>query len=84
MASSDTTMPNGHPRTTPIAIIGMSGKFPGEAADPAKLWDLCAEGRDAWSPIPSTRFNQEAFYHPDASRNGSVSLFDQYRSNVLT
>lgn len=60
-------------KTSPIAIIGMSGKFPGEASNPTKLWDLCSQGRDAWTPIPSTRFNQEAFYHPDSTRNGSVS-----------
>jgi acyl transferase domain-containing protein len=59
--------------TMPIAIVGMSGRFPGDAVDPEKLWTMCSEGKDAWSTIPSTRFNQDAFYHPDPSRNGAVS-----------
>ena len=57
----------------PIAIVGVAGRFPGEAHNPEKLWDMMVEGRDAWTPIPSTRFNHEAFYHPDPGRNGSVS-----------
>ena len=59
--------------TRPIAIIGMSGRFPGDATSPNKLWEMCAAGKDAWSPIPGDRFNYEAFYHPDGGRNGSVS-----------
>jgi acyl transferase domain-containing protein len=57
-----------------IAIIGMAGRFPGEANNTEKLWDMMAAGRDAWSPMPSSRFNHEAFYHPDHARNGTVSL----------
>jgi acyl transferase domain-containing protein len=59
--------------TRPIAVIGLSGRFPGEATNPEKLWEICAEGKDIWSPFPSNRFNSEAFYHPDGGRNGSVS-----------
>jgi len=69
--------------TPPIAIVGMAGRFPGEATDPDKLWKLCAQGRDAWSPIPSTRFNAEAFYHPEGGRNGFVSsLLSRYKPLV--
>ena len=57
----------------PIAVIGLSGRFPGQATNPDKLWEMCAAGKDAWSPFPSNRFNSEAFYHPDGGRNGSVS-----------
>jgi acyl transferase domain-containing protein len=57
----------------PIAVIGLSGRFPGQATNPDKLWQMCAAGEDAWSPFPSNRFNSEAFYHPDGGRNGSVS-----------
>ncbi|KAF1988946.1 hypothetical protein K402DRAFT_461387 [Aulographum hederae CBS 113979] len=61
-------------QTMPIAIIGMSGRFPGDAIDPDHLFNLCAGARDSWSPFPSSRFNQEAFYHPDASRNGASNV----------
>jgi len=56
----------------PIAIIGMSCKFPGGANDPEKLFDLCAEGRSAWSEIPKDRFNHKGFYDPDHQKTGSL------------
>ena len=59
--------------TMPIAIIGMSCRFPGDATSPEKLWKLCAESRSAWSQVPSERFNQKAFYHPQAENLGTVS-----------
>jgi acyl transferase domain-containing protein len=51
----------------PIAIIGISCRFPGDATNPEKLWKLVFEGRSAWSEIPKDRFNQKAFYHPQDS-----------------
>lgn len=66
--------------SVPIAIIGMSCRFPGDATSPEKLWQLCAEGRSAWSKIPKSRFSQEGFYNPNAERVGTVSL-DSIASN---
>lgn len=61
--------------SAPIAVIGMSCKFPGDATSPEKLWQLCADGRSAWSEIPASRFNQKAFYHPHRENSGTVSRF---------
>jgi acyl transferase domain-containing protein len=47
-----------------IAIVGVACRFPGGANDPEAYWDLLAEGRSAWSEVPESRFNWEAFYHP--------------------
>ncbi|KAH8811665.1 putative polyketide synthase [Xylogone sp. PMI_703] len=81
-------------QTMPIAIIGMSCRFAGDATSPEKLWEMCAAGRNAWSEIPSTRFNQKSFYHPNGAREGStnvrgahflkedISLFDATFFNV--
>ncbi|KAH6641044.1 hypothetical protein F5144DRAFT_618689 [Chaetomium tenue] len=52
----------------PIAIIGLSCKFAGDAANPEKLWKMLAEGRDAWSEIPSSRFDPKGVYHPDSQK----------------
>jgi acyl transferase domain-containing protein len=60
--------------TMPIAIIGMSARLPGDATDPESLYKMCAEARDAWSTVPSNRFNHAAFYHPDANRNGTSNV----------
>lgn len=48
------------PRTMPVAIVGMSCQFSGEATSASKLWDMCAAGRDGWSPIPPERFESVA------------------------
>lgn len=58
--------------TVPIAIVGMSCQFPGEATDVERLWKMCAESRDAWSTIPEDRFNLMGYYHPDSSRPGTT------------
>ena len=58
----------------PIAIVGMSCRFPGDATTPSRLWDMLAQGKDAWSEIPPSRFNLKAFYHPDGSRNGATNV----------
>lgn len=59
----------------PIAVIGMSCRLPGDASDPGKLWELCSEGRSAWSVVPAEKFNIGAFYHPDPERIDSVHNF---------
>ena len=59
----------------PIAIIGLSGKFPGKACNAERLWEMCEKGEDAWTENPPSRFNHEAFYHPDRSKSGTVSSY---------
>jgi acyl transferase domain-containing protein len=62
------------PVTMPIAIVGLSCRFPGDATSPENFWKFLAEGRSAWTEVPETRFNQKAFFHPQAVRPGTVSL----------
>ncbi|KAL8900473.1 MAG: hypothetical protein Q9207_005688, partial [Kuettlingeria erythrocarpa] len=52
----------------PIAIVGLSCRYAGEATSPEKLWQLCLDGKGAWSEVPSNRFNQKAFYHPSGEK----------------
>lgn len=59
--------------TEPIAIIGLSCKFAGDASTPEKLWEMLAEGRDAWSEIPTSRFNVKGTYHPNNEKLSTVS-----------
>ncbi|KAF3012580.1 t1pks [Neopestalotiopsis sp. 37M] len=53
------------PGREPIAIIGLSCKFAGSASTPENLWEMLAEGRNAWSEIPTSRFNAKGTHHPN-------------------
>lgn len=57
----------------PIAVVGMGFRGPADATDVQKLWKMILEGRESWSPIPKTRWNNAAFYHPDNARHGTVT-----------
>jgi acyl transferase domain-containing protein len=58
----------------PIAIIGMSSKFAGEAKDNEGLWRMLTNARSGWTPFPHSRFRSEGLYHPNNERLNSVRL----------
>lgn len=58
----------------PIAVVGMGGRFPGEATNPEKLWHMICNGRNALTEVPKDRFNIDAFYHPYAERQGAMNV----------
>ncbi|KAJ5154650.1 uncharacterized protein N7500_010089 [Penicillium coprophilum] len=84
------------PQTMPIAIIGMSCRFPGDVTTPERLWQMCADGRNTWSQTKEGRFNLNRFYHPQGDKIGStnakgghfldedISLFDASFFNFTT
>ncbi|RJE26768.1 polyketide synthase [Aspergillus sclerotialis] len=56
----------------PIAVVGIANRFPGEATNPSRFWDLLSKAREAWSVVPESRFNQKAFWHPDKGHRGTI------------
>ncbi|MFG3618302.1 type I polyketide synthase [Nocardia sp. NPDC047654] len=56
---------------TDIAIVGLDCRFP-QAPDPAALWRLLIEGRDAISEVPSSRWNAADFHDP-AGAPGTIN-----------
>ena len=64
----------------PIAIIGLSLKFPQEAVSAESFWKMLLEGRSAMTEMPKDRFNLEAYYHPDSEKPGMVSPKPIYRA----
>jgi pimaricinolide synthase PimS1 len=60
-------------RTEPIAIVGMSCRFPGGASSPAELWRLLRDGVDAIAELPEDRgWDVAGLYSPDPDSPGSM------------
>ena len=59
-------------RREPIAIVGIGCRFPGGATTPDAFWRLLRDGVDAVGEMPAGRWNQDAFYHPDADEPGKT------------
>ncbi|MEU8723669.1 type I polyketide synthase, partial [Streptomyces antimycoticus] len=56
----------------PIAIVGMSCRFPGSVGSPEELWEIVAGGKDVISEFPVTRgWDLAGLYDPDPDKAGS-------------
>lgn len=59
-------------KNEPIAIIGMSCRFPGGVQDADAFWDLLENGKDAIGEVPKDRWNIEALYDKDPQAKGKI------------
>lgn len=60
-------------RYEPIAIVGMSCRFPGRATSPEAFWELLRTGKDGIEEVPPYRWDIDAYYSPDASEKGKMT-----------
>ncbi|WP_338864528.1 type I polyketide synthase [Myxococcus stipitatus] len=56
----------------PIAVIGMSCRFPGGGELPETFWDVLRDGRDATREVPADRWNIDDVYDPTPGTQGKV------------
>ncbi|WDG31711.1 thioester reductase domain-containing protein [Streptomyces sp. CA-278952] len=58
-------------RSEPIAIVGMSCRYPGDVSTPDELWQVAADGVDAITGFPLDRdWDIENLYDPDPDAAG--------------
>ncbi|KAL3494517.1 beta-ketoacyl synthase [Aspergillus germanicus] len=68
-----------HQAPEPIAITGMACRLPGGIRSPSDLWNLLVKEQTGQCPVPATRFNIDAFYHPHGDKRlGSMNMQSGY------
>lgn len=60
-------------QSEPIAVIGLSCRFPGEANDPDSFWQNLVNGVDAIGEVPRERWDIDSLYDPDPQAPGKMS-----------
>ncbi|MBP5971175.1 SDR family NAD(P)-dependent oxidoreductase [Brasilonema sp. CT11] len=58
-------------KNEPIAIVGMGCRFPG-ANNLDEFWQLLKNGREAITEVPLSRWDINAYYHPDPKVPGKI------------
>lgn len=64
MASNNASSP------TPIAIVGMSCRLPGDVSTLESFWSLISRCRDGFGAIPADRLSDKSYLHPNPHKKG--------------
>ncbi|MEU2248220.1 type I polyketide synthase [Streptomyces sp. NPDC019224] len=71
--AAETVPVNGLSDDEPIAIVGISCRFPGGVRNAEDLWSLVAEGRDAVAGFPADRgWDTDGIYDPEPGLHGKT------------
>ncbi|GKZ24594.1 putative Hybrid PKS-NRPS biosynthetic cluster [Aspergillus brasiliensis] len=66
------------PDREPIAIVGSASRFPGNATNPQRLWDLLIHPTNVGKVIPGDRFAVDGFWNVDGSHHGTSNVTQSY------
>lgn len=58
---------------SPIAIVGIGCRFPGNVDGPKTFWQLLRDGRDAIGEIPPSRIDVASYYDPRPASPGKLT-----------
>ncbi|WP_030229183.1 beta-ketoacyl synthase N-terminal-like domain-containing protein, partial [Actinoalloteichus caeruleus] len=73
----ETVVATGVGTDEPIAIVGMSCRYPGGVSNPDELWDLVVNGGDGISPFPSDRgWDVSSLYGTAAGDDGHSNTLE--------
>ena len=76
-------MTTDHRTKTPIAIIGIGCRYPGNVNGPESYWQLLQNKIDAISEIPKNRWSIEKFFHENPKAAGkSYSKWGGFLDNI--
>ncbi|MCH9721358.1 MAG: type I polyketide synthase, partial [Actinomycetia bacterium] len=68
---------------TPIAVVGMACRLPGDIDSPQRLWEALLRGEDLVTDIPRERWDADELYDPEAGVAGrSVSKWGAFLDDV--
>ncbi len=68
---------------TPIAVVGMACRLPGDIDSPQRLWEALLRGEDLVTDIPRERWDADELYDPEAGAAGrSVSKWGAFLDDV--
>lgn len=65
-----------HAQAEPIAILALACRFPGGVSTPAEFWSLLRDARSGLAPVPPSRWDSAALYHPDPAHPGTLYTRD--------
>ncbi|MDP3268682.1 MAG: SDR family NAD(P)-dependent oxidoreductase [Legionella sp.] len=67
----------------PIAIVGMSCRFPGGSNNPQQFWDLLQEAKDGVTKVPSSRWDHNIFNDKLSPYGGFIDNVDQFDASLF-
>ena len=62
-------------KSAPIAVVGMSCRFPGGADTPEQFWELLREGRETVRPIPADRWDIDAYFGGESQQPAPGKMY---------